>query len=214
MQCRLLLFFFFQLLFVLNVQAASGVSMILIDPERAPPLEKGMGYLLVNLDVSGTAPSLNLFKVSSDLSSIDLPSIDQSNYARQLRSSTRKSKSITINLKDKNQGFYVLPLPQGVYQITRVSAPYFDLPYLKSTDNTRDWRFSIEEGKLNYIGDLYIAKERTSKNITAKLRNRLASDLSTINSTLSPLLSTTPLSIGVGVRDDFYRHLLQQAEEN
>lgn len=207
-QFRLVLLFFLLLLFAVNSQAANSSAMVLVDPERASALQKSMGYLLVSLDVSGTAPSLKLFKISSDPSSIG-----RSDYARLLRSAKKTSKKITLNLKDKKQGFYVLPLPRGVYQITRVSAPYFDLPYLMATDNTRDWRFVIEEGRLNYIGNLYIAKERTSKNITAKLQNRLASELSEINRSLSSLIKVTPLAIGVGVRDDYYRDLLQNAEQ-
>lgn len=188
----------------LLAQAAANVSTrTLIEPAQATVLKENMGYALLNLDVSGVAPSLSLFKLSSDTSIVQHP-----DYASRLNFSSRRYSPTNILLKDKKQGFYLLALAEGVYQISEVNAPYFDLPYRMSTENTRDWRFTVKPGKLNYIGSLYIAKERTSDTITAKLRNRLATDLSLIKSDLSVVLETMPLVLGAGVRDDFYQQLL------
>lgn len=166
----------------------------LINLEAIVPLQENTGYLLVDLDLHGVAPSFNFSKIKSD----------QPHYLAKEPKKLKLVKLRKIDLKNKSNGLYILAMPTGLYQITRINAPYFDLPYRLTTDNRRDWRFSIEDGKLNYIGKLFIDKERSAKRVTIRLYNRIATDKAVLDERISQLQIQYPLTSAAGVRDDFY----------
>ena len=186
----------FTLFFTLSwVPVVGAVS--LYTPEsilETKPLTKKYGYLLIDLDVNGSAPSL----VYQQLSARDQYFLKPGQKARL------KGKEKTLDLKGKTPGFYLAKVPAGLYQITRVNAPYFNLPFRMDTSSRREYRFSIEPGKVNYIGKLVIDKERSTQYVDINLINRIATNKSDIETQLAVLLQNHPLRLGVGVRDDFF----------
>ena len=172
--------------------------------ENAGKLKRGEGYFLVDLDVEGTAPSIDIVRLSIE------PYNFNSALSKNKRVSSSKSISRTIPLKALNKGFYIASLPQGTYQVVKVNTPYFTLPYEMSTAQKRFWRFSIEKNKTNYVGKLRIAKQRSTNTIDVKLLNRLATNVLTQLDGLQPILSFAPLNAGGGVRDDFLTEWMPQ----
>jgi len=187
-------------IFTLFLSIPLAGAITLFTPERlleSKPLTKKQGYLLIDLDVNGSAPSL----VYQQLSARDQKYLAAGQQARLL------GKEKTMDLKDKPAGFYLAKIPAGLYQITRVNAPYFNLPFRVDTSSRREWRFSIEPGQINYIGKLVIDKKRSTQYVDIDLVNRIATNKADIENQLSTLLENFPLRLGVGVRDDFLTSL-------
>lgn len=165
-------------------------SLLFADSEPAykkhPPLNANQGYLLVDLDVGGVAPSIHVLRTSG--SGIET----------------------TIQLKDREKGFLLMPMKKGKYQITRVNAPYYDLPFWIDTKFEKDWAFTIEEKKINYIGKLIIGKNRGARSINVNLLNRIATDLDKIEKEYTDLIQLNPLVTNNRTRDDFFKHYYQQ----
>lgn len=175
------------------VAATKSKTIVPIKPSEAKPLKKGHGYLLVKMDVTGVAPSLTVDGLSNE-GALYLDSSEARKY---------EDDEFTIALKDVAKGFYLLSLPAGLYQVTQVNVPYFNLPFKLDTSKNTAWRFGIAEGKTNYIGTLFVDKERSSELVNVALYNRIATDFETIKTNYSALLVNAELRNGIGVRDDF-----------
>lgn len=158
---------------------AQTKALALSAEDVAGQLKKGYGYLVINLEAGGTAPSITLHKNSG-----------------------RKWK---IALKDKEPGIYIAPLRKGEYQIVRVDAPYFSLPFYLETKEKDAWKFVIVEKRMNYIGKLHIDRERSVNFINIRLLNRIAVDRRAIQQSFPNLLAGYPLMHLPGYRDDFYQ---------
>lgn len=192
------------LVFLISCFSPSGwsraVAPNLISAEKpATPLKKGHGYLLINLDVEGTAPSFSFVKL--------LNSSDRYRSSQNKPKVARKWSETSIPLKNKPDGFYLTSMPAGLYQITEIKAPYYGLPHRLDTDYAPRWRFYIEAGKVNYIGKLQIESERSTKYVDVMLLNRLATDLDAVEKELAHYFTETPLVSGIGSRDDFFEEL-------
>lgn len=148
---------------------------------------------MVKLDVAGPAPSIELVR----LGEAGLP--PDADFSRQFQSQRRYK----IDLKNKAKGFYLTIVKKGTYQITTINAPFFGLPYRVNTQNSRIWRFSIEEDSLNYIGNFHLAAERQTQSVDTRLINRIASELTAILKLKDQLPERLPLRSGPGYRDDF-----------
>lgn len=153
------------------------------------PLKSNQGYMLLNLDVDGVAPTIQ--------------------YARRLPGRL-DARSQVINFKDQKKGFMVFPLEAGTYQITRVNAPYYNLPYWLDTSERLAWEFTIQRSKVNYIGKLIIGKKRGTDFVTVNLLNRIAMDLDQIQQQYQDLLLKYPLITAVSVRDDYLLEYLSE----
>lgn len=175
-----------------NTAQAEKSSYQFLSADKVAPLKRGQGYLLMHLEVSGPSPFFKIAKIRSN---------------KKLTSSSAKRSAIQISLKGKPKGFYLLPLSQGLYQITEVYSPYFNLPHRMETYERPAWRFRIEEQRTNYAGKLFISSERSVNYVDIKLLNRIAADSDAIERELSGLLRLAPLSLGIPFRDDFFQQL-------
>ena len=184
--------------------SANKNNLQLTEISEVKPLKKEQGYLLINLNTNGIAASVEIVKLLGS----------KEDYFEGKQNISKSYQKISLELKNKSKDFYVLPMSQGLYQITKVNVPYFDLPYILNTDDKRKWRFYIEKNKTNYVGELYINKERSTTSIDVSLYNRIATDLIKIKSNLSDLLPLAPLVSGAGVRDDFFDFLTDTKGEN
>lgn len=164
------------------------------------PLQKNQGYLVLYLNVNGSAPSIEFKKIKSRKA-------NKKGYLLSTDKMSFTNNTYTIALKDKKEGIYLVPLLAGLYQITRVNAPYYDLPYWLPTENNKTWRFSIKKEQLNFIGEINIARERGTNFINVNFYNRLATHKAEIDTALNQLYTDFPLSLSVGYRDDFLKAL-------
>ena len=180
------------LLFSAPGHAKKNILLSAYQPDTAPTLKASQGYLLLKLDINGVAPSLEFIQLTNKA---DI-------HAKPKK---QKRKPLQVNLKGLDNGYYVLPLKAGLYQIVKVNAPYFGLPYWVDTAEDHRWRFVVNKQKTNYIGTLNIAKDREEDYVAVRLYNRLARDKNSLASELNKLLTVAPLSPGFGYRDDFYQ---------
>lgn len=142
-------------------------------------LAKNEGLLLLKLDIE------------SDLAIMTIRKLGQ------------RTTSIEVKLAATNGKWLVKALPKGDYQILDIRVPYFDLPFVKSTEKNPAWKFTIAEGKLNYTGEIKIEKERTEDFVSIHKYFRPAYHLTQIQQDLSQFLSQYPLASGKSLRDDF-----------
>lgn len=170
---------------------AKSINKTLSTAINAEQLAKHEGYLLMYINVEGSAASIEFSKINTkrDTYVTSTPTSFTHNYK--------------IELKQITKGFYVIPLLTGVYQITRVNAPFYDLPYWLDTENKTKWRFAIEENHLNFIGEMYIAKERDTNNVDVHLLNRFATYQKQITNEFSKMISIYPLRLKPGYQDEY-----------
>lgn len=160
------------------------------------PLKGSQGYILIHTDVEGIAPSMVLARLDS-------------------RKRAIASKEIHFN--KEREGLRLIAAKAGNYQITKVNTPYFDLPFILDTSDDTRWSFTVEKGHVNYIGQLFIERERRKKSVDIDLLNRLAKDLPNISQQYSELLEQYPLRQAIGYPDNFlreHRKHSQGAEES
>lgn len=187
--------------------ATRGIALELTTLDQAEPLKKNEGYLLVDLAVAGTSPSFEFSQVRIG---------SKQKYLVADQSLSLGSTRWQVSLKDKAAGFYQVKLPAGLYQITEVNAPLFNLPFRVDTDKRDQWRFSIAKARSNYIGRFRIDQERGTDYVNVKLINRLAADYDQLVEQGASIFSAAPLRSGAGVRDDFYDFIssINQAPSN
>lgn len=148
-----------------------------------PPISSNQGYILINLDVEGVAPSMVLARLSSK---------------------NRALATSNVAFESEEKGFRLIAVKPGNYKIAEVITPFFNLPYRLSTEEDERWNFSVEAGKINYIGKLTIARERSEKDVHVSLKNRIATDLHSIKNQYQDLLAQYPLRQAIAYYDDFY----------
>ncbi|GAA0858292.1 hypothetical protein [Aliiglaciecola litoralis] len=100
-------------------------------------------------------------------------------------------------------GFVTVNLPEGLYQITQVDVPHFDLPFKVSTDNSDIWRFRVKPGHINYLGLLEVGAVRAKDNVNVAWLNRFATHLDELLAAINASTIEWPLAHGVGYQDDF-----------
>ncbi|MFK8017327.1 MAG: hypothetical protein AB8G17_18025 [Gammaproteobacteria bacterium] len=165
----------------------------LLTPDAVQPLERKNGYVLLQLDVSGVAPSMEIAQISQSASR--MPAADAS--------VPRGAKRMQIDLTDRKKGLYLMQLAPGWYQITQVNAPYYNLPFQVDTGGEVRWRFVVQHAKTSYAGLLRINKERSRDSVNVTFLNRIATAHDDIRDQLGPVLAAAPLVMGRGLRDDF-----------
>ena len=149
------------------------------DQTKVPPLAKGQGFLLLDLDIKASSAQMALKPLG------------------------RSSKVVELKLVANHGRWLLHPLPQGEYQITQVNVPFFDLPHSMDTATNPRWRIRVRAGHLNYAGRIEIERERTERQISIRKLNRLATDLNAIQQNLQSVLVSYPLTPGSTLRDDF-----------
>lgn len=115
--------------------------------------ESNSSIFVLDIDVGGTAPSIEFSQVLDDV---------------------RLENRYLINLKSLEKGVYFGVLPPSTYQINLVKAPYYGMPFQLRVTNDNLWRFNIESNKTNYVGKLTIESSRQRRSVNVALINRLA----------------------------------------
>jgi hypothetical protein len=183
--------------FLSNAYAKSkDVIKVLNHAKDVPELKKKQGYLMFYVNVDGIAPSIQFSKISTKKTDFILPD-ERISF----------TKDYFLDLKNVTKGFYFIPLFAGIYQITRINAPFYDLPYWLPTNKEAKWRFGVEENSINFIGEINIAKERGVNVIDVNLFNRVATYHEQILKEIALMPQSFPLKTKSGYRDDFFMEL-------
>lgn len=153
--------------------------------KKALPIDSAQGYLLLNLNIGGTAPSFKIQRLVKG----------------KLVANDKKS-ALMISLSGLTNGFYVIPLLRGKYQITEINAPYFNLPYRLDVATKSSWRLSILEQSINYGGMLTINKNRNATDVDISLLNRSAHDYQEILDSIPAAIATYSVTSASFFRDD------------
>lgn len=169
-----------------------AAPLALQEPDALAELKKTQGCALIGIDNGGTQSSIALRRLNKD-----------GTLPRKRGGTSYDSLEYTVKLGDHERNFYCLVLTEGQYQITQLSYPYFDLPFRLDTRTDKRWRFRVEAGKTNYIGQLVVARERSKERVDVNLLNRIATDIEAIRAQYSALLLSFPLTQGLTERDDF-----------
>lgn len=151
--------------------------------------------MLLYVDAGGSAPSFEYTRIAG-AGNQPLQAGERYRFA--------SSSAHKVSLKGLGEGFYLLPMRKGQYQITEVNAPHYSFPFRMDTDNRPEWRFIIEPGKTNFIGALHIQEERSASHVEINLLNRVAMHEAGIREAMGETLKTYPLSFYAGYRDDFF----------
>lgn len=167
--------------------------------QSAPILLREQGYLLVDLDVGGKAPSIEFVELK----------LSRKSKPGEKKVYSFGSEKHQVSLKDLENGMNVLALDTGLYQITSINAPFFELPYILDTKSKPEWRFRVHPNALSYGGKLVIEQERGKNFINVNLRKRFATDQQSIEQVSTEFFPQIPLKMGYGNRDDFYEYLQQ-----
>lgn len=168
-------------------------------PEQSTIKEQPIGLALFHIDADGVAPSMAIVRLTTKDNVLSLRN----------GMPIKSGKEHRISLKNLELGYYTLSLEPGVYQITEVNSPAFNLPYMKSTNLAAGWRFRVSASNISYIGSIFIDSERKKNYVEMQLRNRLATDLDAIENAAS-LFPQRTLVPGRMVNDYFYTRLLNE----
>ncbi|GAB2199013.1 hypothetical protein [Sessilibacter sp. MAH4] len=184
------------MLISLNTYGA-GKSLPLTPLDKYEFAKTKEAFAILEISAGGTAPSIELSKLDKN----------PENY--EFTINRRQRVNYTLDLKDVEDGYYVIELPEGLYQIMKVNAPLFNLPFRYDTSGRIIWRWSIKQNYINYLGKLNIHQDRSEDSIAAELMNRFSQSLPELTTALSKASVTDPIRIGLGYRDDFYEELQQ-----
>lgn len=168
-------------------------------PQNAPTLLRNNGHVLFDLDVGGKAPSIEFVELK----------LSRKSKPGEKPIYSFGSDKYQASLKDLDSGMNLLALEAGLYQITSINAPFFELPYILDTKSKPEWRFRVHPDALSYGGKLVIEQERGKNFINVNLLKRFASDQQTIEQVATEFFPQLPLKMGYGNRDDFYEYLLK-----
>lgn len=172
--------------------------------DQAPELSDYSGFLLLKLASESDSATVQLSQLKTKK---DQHYLSANEDIRKYRTDYR------LSLKDKEPGYYLVPMKAGLYHIERIDAPLYNLPYKLSLKNIPGWRVSIAPAQTNYIGLLTIEKERTVDSMTVSLTPRYATDYQEITSSYSNLLTTYPLRNGAGYEDHFAASISNNQEQ-
>lgn len=109
--------------------------------------------------------------------------------------------------------FEVVEIRGGDYQWSEISLPHYDLPFRRVVADDERWRFRVERGAVNYIGQIIVNERRGTDYVDVRLVNRIAADYPELQQRLEPYLKCYPLVYSGAVRDDFleeYKKLLPE----
>lgn len=117
-----------------------------------------------------------------------------------------KSDSIKLDFSGRTNMVFI-NLPEGLYQITQVDVPHFDLPYKISTDNSDAWRFNIQRDRINYIGTMKVSAIRSKNTVDTVWLNQFATHLDTLQTFVTESVIPLQIAHGAGYRDPFFAAL-------
>ncbi|MDQ2077051.1 hypothetical protein [Marinimicrobium sp. ABcell2] len=158
------------------------------EPKTVQKIRRGSGYLLFELQPGHAGAYLQISRL-----------VD------------RNPRNWTIiDLDGRDPGLILIPLVSGRYQVHRVNAPYYNLPYKLDVSDSPYWAFQIQAGRINYIGSLRIQSERSRSAVNVELLNRLAATLDQIEAQFANELELYPLVMGVNYKDPFLSELVRE----
>jgi hypothetical protein len=165
----------------------------------AIPTEKqetfGIGVAFLDLQQASVVITIREINEKSLADSIDNP--------EKLRFSVSKKGAIKLDLSGRTN-MVSINLPEGLYQITQVDVPHFDLPYKINTNNQDVWRFRVHRNKINYIGTMKVSPIRSKNTVDTVWLNQFATHLVALQTIVADADIGLPIVHGAGYRDPFF----------
>lgn len=188
--------------FTPHLQAAKNKKAITLKPLSKLNITKifkrdRFARALIYLDVEGSAPSIKIHKLNTNIDELDEIPFDEDLSSRFIRTSW------TLPLKGLEKGIYSIALKPGVYQISQVNAPYYNFPFKLQTEDDPRWRFRVYPDSFSYIGHLKIYKERDAESVESYFLDRFYSDQEEINSVIAKLPQPIEVTHGVQTHTRF-----------
>ncbi|MEM6638329.1 MAG: hypothetical protein AAF610_00365 [Pseudomonadota bacterium] len=177
---------------------ADDSEVAIFSPGQAIELDGDEGLALFELVIDGTAPSMNVARLSHRKSTP--PPHDEP---------VSRKRSSVVRLDQAPTEWVVLRLREGWYQITEVDAPFFELPYRLDTSDDPLWRFCVVPGKTAYAGRLFIAKERRTDFVEVTLESRIAFQFETLQAHRDDWFGDANLIYGRAIPDPYVDTLLE-----
>ncbi|MFT6267986.1 MAG: hypothetical protein ACJAVV_000791 [Alphaproteobacteria bacterium] len=164
------------------------------------PKQKALGIAAMYVDLQQPNVVISLLEIKQSSLLASYKNIED------LKFSGSKSRPIKLDLSGRNNLVYI-HLPEGMYQITRVDVPHFDLPYRVSTDSSDVWRFRITRGAVNYVGTLKVDAFRSKRIVNTILVNQYATRLASLKELVAQSGVALPIVHGAGYHDPFFNFL-------
>ncbi|MEL7536525.1 MAG: hypothetical protein AAFZ58_12250 [Pseudomonadota bacterium] len=102
----------------------------------------------------------------------------------------------------------LVKLEKGKYQWQQISVPFFDLPHLLDVSDDSRWAFTIEGGRVNYVGTLIVGEVRETDNVDVRFVNRLSEVLDRFEAEFPEEAAQYELAYSGRHRDDFLNDYL------
>ncbi len=159
---------------------------------------RGYGYLLLDLNLERDVGHIKL----------------HTNTKIKSKSKNRRDRG-TIELGPFKAGRHLrlIALPQGEYQWEETNVHHYDLPSYFSTVDDDRWQFSIKALRINYIGQLLVSEERSSRSVAVRLVNRIATSGEEVREKFATEIERYPLNNSGSFRDHFFETWVNRAEE-
>lgn len=180
--------------------AGNDENSWLVRTELSAPTQKqkSFGIAAFYLDLQQPNVVLSILRINEN--SVLKAQQDLTN----LRFFTSQKKPIILNLSgfSENELVYV-NLPAGLYQISQIDVPHFDLPYKLSLDNSDVWRFRVTQSQVNYAGTLVVKAQRSINAVDTLLLNEYAQRKNDLQARIDQSQINLALGHGAGYEDPF-----------
>lgn len=178
---------------------ASAEGFWTVRDTLAIPTEKqetfGIGVAFLDLQQANVVITIREINEKSLADSIDDP--------EKLRFSVSTKGAIKLDFSGRTN-MVSINLPEGLYQITQVEVPHFDLPYKIDTNNQDVWRFRVNRNKINYIGTMKVSPIRSKNTVDTVWINQFATHLQALQTIVADADIGLPIVHGAGYRDPFF----------
>ena len=150
--------------------------------EQLPKLRRGYGYLVIDTEVYRPVSE---WKLSS-----------------------------RVSIEDIQQGHHIrfVALKAGNYHWQSINVPHFDLPFRRDFTDEERWAFTIEAGKINYIGRLLVKEQRGTDYVDVRMLNRSVMTYQQLQQSHGEALASYPFVYSGYLQDDFIDFLTSDVE--
>jgi hypothetical protein len=162
--------------------------------------QKKFGIAVAFVDLQQANVTITLRKINEKSLADSIDDLDELDFFGG------KAEAIKLDLSGR-KNIVSINLPAGLYQITQVDVPHFDLPYKIGTNNRDIWRFRVHRDKINYIGTMKVSPIRSKNAVDTVWINQFATHLADLEAIVADTEIALPIVHGSGYQDPFFSAL-------
>lgn len=132
-------------------------------------------------------------------------------------STIKLSENLSLDNVPLGMSLQLIRMKAGTHHWQQINTPYYDLAYVLHVEDNDNWSYSVQPGKVNYIGRLIVGEHRGVDDANIRLVNRSAMLFHQFPSQMKVLVDRYPLIYAGPQRDDFltiYQQKLQALEHH